>query len=212
MTNSTDKTNQQNNAQAALDSSPAWPRALSPAHIRAAHPGLLEAAEAALIPADAMPLTRDAKVSLREITAQTVRVVSLLDPGPDRDHLVAPNAFSIAQAHFDSTAWFRAVYADEVPVGFIMLQDPTLQEKTELPKDCMYVWRFMIDQRYQGMGFGAAALGLALAHARSRPGITHAKLSFVPADNNAEAFYTRFGFQRTGEVDDGEIIMVHRFS
>ena len=32
-------------------------------------------------------------------------------------------------------------------------------------------------------------------------------LSFVPKENNPEDFYKRFGFSRTGEEDEEEIIM-----
>jgi hypothetical protein len=32
-------------------------------------------------------------------------------------------------------------------------------------------------------------------------------LSFVPNANNPEGFYARFGFARTGEEDDGELVM-----
>ena len=32
-------------------------------------------------------------------------------------------------------------------------------------------------------------------------------LSFVPKQNNPEDFYKRFSFSRTGEEDEGELIM-----
>ena len=34
---------------------------------------------------------------------------------------VAPNAVSIAQAYFSKEAWFRAIYADDTAIGFVML-------------------------------------------------------------------------------------------
>ena len=69
------------------------------------------------------------------------------------------------------------------------------------------LWRFMIDARHQKCGFGAQALRLLIAHVRTRPGVVSMLLSFVPKDQNPEAFYKRFGFVRTGEEDDGELIM-----
>jgi diamine N-acetyltransferase len=65
----------------------------------------------------------------------------------------------------------------------------------------------MIDQRYHGMGFGAKALELVIEHARTRTAAQRMLLSFVPAKNNPEPFYARFGFERTGEIDDGEVVM-----
>ena len=56
---------------------------------------------------------------------ETARAVCALEVGPEQHGYVAPNAVSIAQAHFEPKAWFRAVHADETPVGFVMLhQDP----------------------------------------------------------------------------------------
>jgi len=69
------------------------------------------------------------EVSLREVTAETVRAVCALDVSPDQRGYIAPNAVSIAQAHFEPKSWFRAVYVDDTPVGFAMLhEDPEQQE------------------------------------------------------------------------------------
>lgn len=81
---------------------------------------------------------------------------------------------SIAQAHFHPEAWFRAIHAGETPVGFAMLEDWTRRPE-EAPEDWLrepYVglWRFMIDARYQSLGFGAQALRLLIDHARAVPG------------------------------------------
>ena len=156
-------------------------------------------------------LTRDATVSLREITKSSVRDFCRMDVGPGQDGLVAPNSVSIAQAYFHKEAWFRGIYADDRPVGFAMLEDWSQTESAEpqLYEGAPYIalWRFMIDARYQHYGFGAAAIRLLIAHARTRPGAATMLLSFVPKENNPEAFYLRAGFVRTGEDDEGELIM-----
>lgn len=63
-------------------------------------------------------------VSLREISAETVREICALAVGPDQQGLVAPNAVSIAQAYFEPAAWFRAVCAGEIDDGEIVLELP----------------------------------------------------------------------------------------
>jgi diamine N-acetyltransferase len=65
----------------------------------------------------------------------------------------------------------------------------------------------MIDQRWQSMGFGAQALRLLIDHARAVPGTRAMLLSFVEGEASPEAFYRRFGFERTGEVSEGEHVM-----
>jgi hypothetical protein len=51
--------------------------------------------------------TRDSKITLREITDDTVRPICRLSVHSDQKSFVADNATSIAQAHFAPHAWFR---------------------------------------------------------------------------------------------------------
>jgi len=146
-------------------------------------------------------------VSLREITAETVREICALEVGPDQQGLVAPNAISIAEAYFEPAAWFRAVYAGETPIGFAMLYDPTRARAPEGGPETCFLWRFMIDHLHQRKGYGVAALRLLVAQARTLPGVTRFKTSFVDKPGNASPVYTRAGFRVTGEIDDGEIVL-----
>ena len=96
---------------------------------------------------------KPAEVSLREITADTVVTIcrlsdTLVEP---QKRVVAPNAISIAQAHFSEHAWFRAIYADDEPVGFIMLYDNP-DEPT------YFLWRLMVAAPHQGKGYGRQAI------------------------------------------------------
>jgi diamine N-acetyltransferase len=156
-------------------------------------------------------VSRSAIVTLREITKDSVRTFCRMEVGPGQDGLVAPNAVSIAQAYFHQEAWFRGIYADDTPVGFVMLEDWSQagNAETESYEGAAHValWRFMIDARYQKSGFGAQAMRLLIDHASTRPGVQNLLLSFVPKENNPEGFYQRFGFVRTGEEDEGELIM-----
>jgi diamine N-acetyltransferase len=142
------------------------------------------------------------RVSLRAVTRENLQEVLLLSVEPEQARFVASNAVSIAQAHFHSdVAWFRAIYADDTAVGFLMLHDDP--EKPEY-----HLWRFMIDHRHQKLGYGRDALELLLDHVRRRPGATALTLSYVPGDGSPGAFYERMGFAHTGEADeDGELLM-----
>jgi diamine N-acetyltransferase len=195
-----------------LPSKPVLPRSLKMSHVREHHAEFVNKIEKAAMANQTLPLTRDSKVTLREITRDTARAIMFLDVAPHQDGLVAPNAVSIAQAYFEPQAWMRAIYADETPVGFLMLEDWTLLTDDSTPdlhngERYIYLWRFMVDARYQQLGYGAQAISAAIAHARTRPGAKYMLLSFVPAEQNPEAFYARFGFARTGEIDDGEVVM-----
>lgn len=141
-----------------------------------------------------------ANVSLRRITAKTVRTICNLSVSDSQRKFVAPNAVSIAQAYFCKNAWFRAVYADGTPVGFVMLH--------ENPKGgAYYLWRLMIDAKYQGRGYGGKALELVIKHVKRRPKAKTLTLSVVRAEGGPEVFYKMFGFDFTGKIEEGEHVM-----
>jgi diamine N-acetyltransferase len=139
-------------------------------------------------------------VTLREITAETVRAVCSLEVLPEQRGFVAPNAVSIAQAHFEPKAWFRAVYAGDTPVGFVMLEEDVEQEE-------YFLWRFMIAGEHQGRGYGRAALDQVVERVRGLPGARELYSSFVPGEHGPGGFYLAYGFEETGEVDGGEHVI-----
>src|SRR5262245_4649776 len=131
-------------------------------------------------------------VQLKEITKANLREVLRLKVAPEQEKFVAPNAVSIAQAYFDrDTAWFRAIYDGDTPVGFLMLDD-----KPEVPSYTL--WRFMIDARYQRKGIGREALALLFAHVKARPGAKEILTSCVDAPGGPGPFYEGLGFAYTG--------------
>jgi diamine N-acetyltransferase len=145
-------------------------------------------------------------VTLREITAETVRDICKLKVKPDQEGFVAPNAVSLAQALFSPEAWYRAIYADDTPVGFVMVFDESLRIPTP-PTPEIGLWRFMIDEAFQGKGIGAQALEAVIAHVRSKGIFTALQVSYVPGEGCPEPFYRQAGFKPTGKVDGGEIVL-----
>tara|TARA_R110000772_G_scaffold268667_1_gene397229 strand:- start:48223 stop:48645 length:423 start_codon:yes stop_codon:yes gene_type:complete len=124
----------------------------------------------------------------------------------DQNRFVAPNAWSLGQALFSPEAWYRAIYCEEEPVGFVMLSDqsrvvPVLED----PK--VEVWRFMVDAKHQHKGIGRAAMRLIIEHVRRRGLFRELGISYVPGEGSPEQFYRSLGFRPTGEVEDGEIVM-----
>lgn len=143
-------------------------------------------------------------VELREITRETLRPILDLDAGDD-GRQVAPNAISIAQAHFSPEAWFRAIHDGDQPVGFVMLYDHTLGSAPEQRE--YFLWRLMIDRKHQGRGLGRAAVERLVAHVRTRPDARRLLVSHVKDADRLARFYASLGFTYTGEVDDGELVM-----
>ncbi len=145
--------------------------------------------------------TKASTVTLREVTRENLHDVLRLKVTPDQDQFVANNAVSIAQAHFyPEIAWFRAIYADETPVGFMMLSD-------DASKSRYFLWRLMLEARYQKFGFAAKALGLLFDYVRTRPGAKEIFVSCVPGEGSPYGFYEKLGFTPTGEIEDDEVVM-----
>jgi diamine N-acetyltransferase len=144
------------------------------------------------------------QIRLAEVTRETVAAVCKLDAG-DGGKQVAPNAVSIAQAHFQGEAWFRAVCDDEVLVGFVMLYDPTLVESPDEPD--FFLWRLMIDRSHQGKGYGRAAVEALVEHVRTRPGARRLLVSHVKGADRLSRFYQSLGFLYNGGEDGGELVM-----
>ena len=143
----------------------------------------------------------DAAIELREITKENLREIFRLEVAPEQQRFVAPNAVSIAQAYFDrEIAWFRGIYAGGTPVGFVMLHDEPAERK-------YYLWRFMVDRRYQGRGLGTKALTKIIEYVRGRPGAYEILTSVVPGEGCPGPFYEKLGFTYTGEIEDGERVM-----
>jgi len=73
--------------------------------------------------------------------------------------------------------------------------------------DCYCVARLMIDERYQGKGYGRAAMVEAIRRMRAEPDCQEIALSIEPENAVAEKLYASLGFRKTGEVIDGEVVM-----
>jgi diamine N-acetyltransferase len=146
--------------------------------------------------------TSNALVTLQEITEETVISICKLSDtlSVAQRKMVAPNGQSIAQAHYNESFWFRAIYADVTPVGFIMLYDDPV-------KPNYFLWRLMIAGPCQGMGFGSRAVQLLIEHVRLRPGARELKVSCAEGVESPEGFYAKLGFKRTGEMLGEEVVM-----
>ena len=105
------------------------------------------------------PPTRDSTITLREITKENWRAITDLNVAPSQTTIVASNLKSLCESHYSEDAWVRGVYADDTPVGFLMM---SLWE----PEDWYAVWRFMIDEKYQSLGYGRKSMLLAIAHVK----------------------------------------------
>lgn len=145
-------------------------------------------------------------ISLREITEDNAASVGALDVTPDQTRFVSSVADSLAEAAEvpQANPWVRAVYADELPVGFLMLAwnvDP-------LPPGIIgpwFLWKLLIDHRHQGLGYGREVMRQVVELIRDEGG-TELLTSYAVGDSSPAAFYEALGFEPTGDIHDGEVL------
>jgi len=144
-------------------------------------------------------------VSLRPLTESNRDAVEALRVSPSQARFVSGVAESLREAaeHPDARALCWGVYAEETPVGFVMIADE-VAGPDYIPQ---FLWKLLIDERHQRQGFGTATLDLIVEYFRGRPGVKVLTTSAGQGDGTPITFYERYGFERTGEVSDGEVLL-----
>jgi diamine N-acetyltransferase len=140
---------------------------------------------------------------LEPVTQENVRAACKLKLRADQEDLVAPVAWSLADAYtVPDKAWPRLVYDDDLLVGFIMaVFDPG--NAAELYR--CYLWRLNVSADHQGSGYGRFAVE-SLCQEALRRGQRRLTVSYHPYENGPEGFYRRLGFRPTGELNHGEVV------
>jgi diamine N-acetyltransferase len=106
----------------------------------------------------------------------------------------------------EGNPWYRAIYAGDEPVGFVMLSWHVTRDPPRIIGP-WFLWKLLIDARHQGRGYGREAVRL-VADIVCAEGATELLTSYVPGVGEPWPFYRRLGFRPTGELDNnGEIIL-----
>ena len=147
-------------------------------------------------------------VSLREITEQNRDAIVALEVARAQRRFVGTvtQALMDAEEIPEGKPWYRAIYADEQPVGFLMLSWSVTPDPPRIIGP-WFLWKLLIDERYQRRGYGRDAVGLVVDIVRAN-GAAELLTSCVVGDGGPEPFYRRLGFRPTGDFDEnGEIIL-----
>jgi diamine N-acetyltransferase len=142
------------------------------------------------------------EVRLEPVSAKNWDEVAKLELRDDQRDYVASNADSLAEARRTPLARPRAIYAGNVLVGFLMYEPLVSEGK---PNEAA-LYRFMIDKKHQGKGYGRSAIERALAEIRQIPGITKVSTCYMAENPVTKQFYASFGFVEVEHDEDGEII------
>ena len=144
-------------------------------------------------------------VSLREITQSNRDAIEALRVAPGQERFVSSVSQSLREAaeHPGAHAIPWAVYADNDPVGFVMIA-AEVEGSDYVPH---YLWKLLIDEDHQGRGYGRETLDLIVGFFRERRGVDALTTSAQEGEGSPLSFYEHYGFERTGVVSDGEVVL-----
>jgi diamine N-acetyltransferase len=148
-------------------------------------------------------------VRVRDVTSENWRQTLELAVSPAQQRFVADYApialLALAKAYIrpggmagEPYAFYADSEAGRAMVGFALLA-------FEPDEESCWLFHFFVDVRYQGRGYGHAALRTLIANLRERhPTCQTFRLVVHPENAAAQRLYTSAGFRPTGEMCWGE--------
>lgn len=141
-------------------------------------------------------------INFRKITEENFETIISMKR-PEGEKYVRSNAVSLAQAWLyreNGDVFPCAIYDDDTPVGFMLLEEDMEREK-------LLLWRIMFPQEYVNRGFGTQAIRLLIKMAKESCRYQGLYLTYAPDNAVAKHVYYKLGFRPTGEMEHGELEM-----
>ena len=143
-------------------------------------------------------------VELIKLTEENLQQCFELKVANGQAQYIASNFDSwIAAKENENVARPFAIYCDGEMVGFTMF---AFDEDYKDPDDRYWLWRFMIDEKLQGKGYGIAALNVIIQYFKDH-GANNIRLSTKETNTKALSLYHKVGFLDTGEMNSDEIVL-----
>lgn len=135
---------------------------------------------------------------LVKIDASNWKEALQLKTSEDHKNFVAPNLYSIAEAHYTCGVDCYGIYVEDKMVGLTMFGIDATDEDEEF-----WIWRLMISEDNRKKGYGEKTLQHIITIARNSCK-NKLFLSVEPNNDIAINLYKKTGFKATGIIEDGE--------
>ena len=142
---------------------------------------------------------------IRPVTKENWEALIDLKVREDQREFVASNLYSIAEAQFGEDFeghWdFHTfgIYEGDTPVGFLMYGHNFTHSTHQA-----FIIRLMVDEKYQGRGYGRFGVERMLEIFRGDKRIQAVGISYEPENEVARKLYASLGFVETGRMIEGE--------
>jgi diamine N-acetyltransferase len=152
------------------------------------------------------------RVELSDIVTPEDRAAVMdLRRGPGQDQYVSSPEESLAEADKEPRAkprpWAVHDAATGVLVGFAMISDNIPEPMDDDLVGPYFLWKLLIDERFQRQGYGAATIDAVVDYVRTRPGADVLYTSCSDGPGSPRGFYLGYGFTDTGRVESGENVL-----
>lgn len=139
-------------------------------------------------------------IHLEKVEGNDYRKFTSLKVKDEQKRYVASNVGILAKAYaYYNDSIVYGIYNDATAVGLALVR--------EYQDDNCYIFdQLMIDEKYQGNGYGKKAIELILNDLKNKNKFKNFFLCYVEGDDAAKNLYTSFGFEHTGDIevcDDG---------
>lgn len=154
-------------------------------------------------------------VQLRDIeTEDDVEAVMGLRRGPGQERYLGSMISHFEDAIADARARPRMWSAHDLEtgtlVGFVMISDDISRAALDADDELVgpyFLWRLLIDHRFQGRGYGTATIDAVAAYVRTKPNADVLLTSCAAGEGSPQPFYLAYGFTKTGVVKWGEDLL-----
>ncbi|KRE35287.1 GNAT family N-acetyltransferase [Paenibacillus sp. Soil522] len=118
---------------------------------------------------------------------------------------IASNLYSIAQSQFLDGFSSLAIYKNQTMIGYTFFG-------IDSDDNNYWLYRHMIDEMYQGNGYGQIAVQMVIEEIRTRKDRTDVLvLGYNPENQQAKRLYSKAGFIEEGLAPWGEMIAKYSF-
>ena len=142
-------------------------------------------------------------VEIVELNAENWYACCELEVAEEQKQYMEPNAVSIAQSKFEPSLKPFAISEGENIVGFLMYN--AVPEEL----DAYWIYRIMVDKKFQGKGIGKAASKLLIEEIATSVNAEKIAVGYHPKNIGAHHLYASLGFVDNGDRFGREMAVIN---
>ena len=141
-------------------------------------------------------------IGIKELNEENWYRCCEINVSKEQEKFLISNAISIAHSKYEPSLKTVAIYFEGEVVGFAMYN--TVKEEL----DSYWIWRIMVDEKFQGQGIGEEATRLIVEDMKKFKECKRIAVAYVDGNEGAAKLYKKVGFVHRGERFGKEVAVV----